>query len=250
MDKKIAVAIACICGMLMSVTAQNAAAANISVTPLRLDLAANKSAVVTISNDSDKPLDLTVNAMTWTQDESAADQHEKTDALAFYPAAFTLAPKTKRSIRVSTKPGEPRPAIEAAYRLYITELPPAQHEQHGEAINLEVRFGVPVFIHQAKAAPILSATEVAGSPGVVDVKLKNTGNGHARIETIRSKPEGINENKFKQWYLLPAAARTYRLTVPPALCNGSDRNVALQVRADNRTHPVNITLPPETCSGK
>ncbi len=249
MHKKMRAATAWIVGLLIS-CAGSGMAANMSVTPLRLDLAANKSAVVTISNDSDNTLDLAVNAMTWTQDETAADQHQKTDALAFYPAAFSLAPHAKRSIRVSAKPGAPRPAVEAAYRLYITELPPAQHAQHGEAIQLEVRFGLPVFIRQDNAAPALSAVAVTGSPGTVDVKLKNTGSAHARIETIRSKPEGIDENQFKQWYLLPASERTYRLRVTPALCQASDRKVTLQVRADSRVIPVGIALPVETCSGK
>ncbi|HWX00569.1 fimbrial biogenesis chaperone [Collimonas sp.] len=249
MNKKTAAAMAGIIGILIS-WATPSMAANMSVTPLRLDLAENKSAVVTISNDSDQALDLAVNAMTWTQDDAAADQHEKTDALAFYPAAFSLAPHAKRSIRVSAKPGAARPAVEAAYRLYITELAPAQRAEHGEAIQLEVRFGVPVFIRQGKAAPALSAVAVTGSPGTVDVKLKNTGNAHARIEAIRSKPEGINENKFQQWYLLPAAERSYRLQVTPALCQESDLKVVLQIRADSRVIPVSIALPAETCSAK
>lgn len=237
------------CWMWLALTSPGAAAANMSVTPLRLDLAENKSAVVTVSNDSEQPLDLALEAMRWTQDEAAADQYQKTDALAFYPAAFTLAPKSKRSIRVSARPGDPRPAIETAYRLYITELPPASREQTGEAVRVEVRFGLPVFMRQGKAAPALDAVAVSGSPGMVDVTLKNTGNAHARIEAIASSPEGILENKFRQWYLLPSAARTYRLRVAPALCPASGGQLALQVRANSRTIPVSIALPPATCSG-
>jgi P pilus assembly chaperone PapD len=246
MNKKMVLALASVYGLF----AQGALAANFSVSPLRLDLAGNKSTSVTVTNDGDKPLDLSIEAMTWTQDDKAVDHHEKTDALSFYPAAMTLAPKSKRTIRVSTKPGEPRPAVEAAYRLYITELPEAHAAHQGEAVALEMRFGLPVFVYQAKASPQLSATTVSGGSGMMHITLNNSGNAHARIESISSKPEGINASKFDQWYVLAGASNTYHLAVPPALCQQAGGKIVLEARADARVIPVNVTLPPETCSGK
>jgi len=241
-----AVAIASAC----SLFTQSVLAANFSVSPIRLDLASNQSTSVTVTNDSDKPLSLSMEAMTWMQDDKAMDHHEKTDALVFQPAQMTLEPKKKRTIRVSTKPGEPRPATEAAYRLYITELPEAHAMHHGEAVALEVRFGVPVFVRQANASPQLSATTVSGSPGMLNVTLKNSGNAHAHIESISSKPEGITESKFQQWYVLAGSSNNYVLAIPPELCKHVGKKVVLETRSDARMIPVDVTIPPETCAGK
>ncbi|WP_266170062.1 fimbrial biogenesis chaperone [Dyella subtropica] len=225
-----------------------AGAVNFSVAPVHLDFAANRSASIEVSNPSDKPLDLQIQAQTWTQGANGKDQHDDTDALSIYPARLTLPPQGKRTVRIAPTGKSDRPATEQAYRLYITELPPprASDKPAAEHIAVRLRFGLPVFVHQPKASPHLEGLVVGGSNGAVDVKVSNTGSAHARLTSVTSVPEGPSQSKLDEWYLLAGSSHVYRVAVPTALCQQD--HFTLRLATDNgKPTDIPVKVPRETC---
>ena len=158
-------------GVMALLLAGSVNAVSFSVTPLRLDLAGNRSTSVTVSNPGDTPVDLEIQAKSWVQADGK-DVHADTSDLTFYPAKFTLPAKGTRVIRVATVTKSGRPDTEMAYRLYITELPPPHHEM-GESVQIRTSFGIPVFVHQPAAKAQLSANVEGGSAGLIEIVLNN-----------------------------------------------------------------------------
>lgn len=227
-------------------------AAQISVTPLKLDLGRNQFTTITIMNNDNAPADLELEAMSWSQNQAGEDHYIASSDLSFYPRKLTLPPNTARIIRVSTVSKEPRPATEASYRLYITELSPPVHptKVNEDIVGLRFRFGLPVFVHQPSTKAELTLVSVQGEPGFVNVKLNNNGNAHAHITAITSKPVGIQIKEINHTFILANGVQTYRLAVPEELCHAAAGKVDLQVREEKGVRSIPIDLPGETCSAK
>ncbi|WP_233843368.1 fimbria/pilus periplasmic chaperone [Dyella sp. 2HG41-7] len=231
-------------GLISILVAGTAGAAGFGVSPLRLDLAGNRSTTVEVTNPGDTPVDLEVQAKAWTQADGK-DVYSDTSDLTFYPAKFTLAGKGKRVIRVTTSGKSDLPDTEKAYRLYITELPVLTHEA-GENIELRERFGVPLFVHKPKASSQLSASVEGGGAGIVKVRLINQGTAHAHLTSIASDPAGIQGAALDEWYVLPGASHVFSLPVSGSVCNQAQAK--LHIKTD-QGKPVDlpISIPSGAC---
>jgi fimbrial chaperone protein len=221
-------------------------AANFSVTPLRLDLAGNRSASVEITNSGNEPVDLEVHAKTWTQVDGK-DVHSDTSDLSFYPAKFTLPANGKRVVRITSADKAGLPDMEKAYRLYITELPPLhRNETNGENIVVLTSFGLPVFVHQATARAQLTASVEGSGAGSITIRLTNQGKAHAHLTSISSDPAGISSDKVDEWYVLAGASHVYTLPISGNVCSQSQ--VKLRISVDQgKPVEVPISIPAGTC---
>jgi fimbrial chaperone protein len=114
--------------------------------------------------------------------ENGTDVYSPSDDIGFSPAIFEIGPNASQVLRIVVL--SPRGAQEAAYRLFIDQLPDTAR---GRAVGMPIRFAVPVFLAGGndKAAPQLTWQAVADRKlGRVTLTATNIGNQHARIENF------------------------------------------------------------------
>lgn len=243
-------------GLLLSASA---AAANFSVSPLRLDLNGRR-AVVTVSHEGDAPLELKVEAKSWTQVDGK-DVYSDTGDLSFFPRQFSLptsagaqgnakaanANANQRFISVSIADKGLMSGTEKAYRLYITELPPAQHEA-GESVVIRTSFGIPVFLSdpKARASAKLSASIEGGGGGFIKLRLTNQGTAHAHLTSITSSPAGITSGEMDEWYVLPGASHLYSLPISGSACGQAQATLSIHLD-QGRPMAVPVSIPSGAC---
>jgi fimbrial chaperone protein len=226
-----------------------AQAGDFGVSPIRIDLdSATKSALITITNDDERPLAFQVRAMQWTQDADGADRYSDTADLVYFPQQLKIAPKESRAVRVGYK--VPALQSEKAYRLFIEELADAAREPSRTGVAITLRFGVPVFLRPA-ADGLAGQVQVSAAGGNAVVRVHNTGNVHFRIASVRLLGQGAQgETVFEQsldgWYLLSGAERAYRFALPAATCA---RVRVLRVEAPTEKLPLHAerVLDPGNC---
>lgn len=198
-----------------------ACAGNFGVSPLRVDLdRGTKSALITVTNDDERPLAFQIRAMQWTQDQAGADRYEDTADLVYFPRQLNVPPKESRVVRVGYK--VPATQAEKAYRVYVEELAERNRSPSQTGVAITLRFGVPVFLRPASAR-LAGEMQLSAEPGAALALVRNTGNVHFRFASVRYSALGAGgetllERSVGGWYLLAGAERPYRLALPPALC--------------------------------
>lgn len=191
------------------------------VAPIRLDLGRDaKSGAVSIVNDSDDRLQVQMKAFEWTQDAEGKDRYEETGEILFFPRMMIFDRKEERILRAGIR--VPAAAKEKTYRLFIEEIPGPRNAQ-GVNVAVAVRFGVPIFVQPLKPDPRGEAGPMTLSGGSLLVPVKNTGNVHFVVQSVRvAGKDGAGKEIFSRelggWYLLAGAARGYTTEVPSGAC--------------------------------
>lgn len=158
------------------------AAQALSVTPLKIELAAGqRAAALTVSNGGDREQIIQVTPMAWSQADGASN-YVPTEALLATPRLFRLPPGGSQLVRVGFLDAPATVMQESAYRLYFEEVP-AQNAPGGQ-LQVLIRIGIPVFTVPEQPQDELqwSLSTVGERPqlGVV-----NLGNRHVRIDNWR-----------------------------------------------------------------
>jgi fimbrial chaperone protein len=232
---------------LFATTAAVSLAGEFTVSPIRAELpAARNSEAITVSNNGDSPLRVSLELKRWTQDASGNDIYtEAPDELVYFPRQFEIPPKKKQVVRVARR--APSDAKELAYRLYFIEQPsmPADGSQGGQ-LAMAVSFGVPVFIQPVKVKPILTVSPVQIDQGKLTFTLSNDGNVTHRLRRIAIGNQGASINQFDNWYLQPGASRSYQLALPKNACADSPQRIVIETDRSNNTQQ--LLIPPQVCS--
>jgi fimbrial chaperone protein len=243
-------------GVIGLVLTGSAAAANFSVSPLRLDLT-SRSAMLVVTHEGDTPVDLEVKAKIWTQvDGKDVYGDTSTSDLEVSPQLFTLpTPKigkkvclpNKCNIKVSVVNEGIRSGTEKAYRLYVTELPPPHHEA-GESVVIRTSFGIPVFVSDpnAKVSAKLRVSVEGGGGGFIKVRLVNQGTAHAHLKSITSDPAGITSGEMDEWYVLPGASHLYSLPISGSVCGQSQALLSIHLD-QGKPIAVPVSIPGGAC---
>lgn len=192
-----------------------AGAASFHLAPVRLTLSADRStAALTITGNDSGKRTLQLDVVSWHQ-RQGEDIYEPTDELLVTPPIMELQPGESRIIRVGLHHAAAADK-EAAYRLYIREVPPPP-EPGFKGVRVVLNIGVPVFV--LPKAPVSSelhwqARRLAG--GGVQLELANRGKAHAQITELRLAEKGGGKSKSLAGgacYLL--AGETRHWLIPP-----------------------------------
>ena len=191
---------------------------NFGVTPLRLDLGPKaKAGSVSVSNQDKAPITFQVSVKKWTQGPNATDVFEDTKDLIVYPQQLVVKPGEKKLVRVGFE-GAP-PAREAAYRLFIEELPaPVPVSDRGGEVRVLGRFGLAVLVRDASAKANLSIDELNVRSGKVSAKVSNTGDSAARVQRFSLGKSKELLPGFAGGWLLAGSSREFSGTLDPAVC--------------------------------
>jgi fimbrial chaperone protein len=184
------------------------AQAMMDVAPTTIQLAPGQSGLFYLTNHSDKPINVQVEALDWQQ-QDGADKLTPSQTLFASPPVTEIAPGGRQTVRVMASPGA---APESQYRLLVSELPDAASTE-AASVRVLLQFSVPVFVGPLpKAAPALAwdATQTADG---VDLAVRNDSDFAAKCVQVAltsgGKPVAFDPGAV--FYVLPHASRRFHL---------------------------------------
>ncbi len=218
-----------------------ALAANFGVSPLSVDLTTQqRSAVITVSNDDSKVIQLKVHAMRWTQNAAGEDQYQPTEDLVFFPKRLEIKPGEQRIVRAGL-PASPIAGDERAYRLFVEELPPVELPTDGQTkLSVLLSFALPVFVAPTLANSKLDiqAAELS-TDGTLKMQVANVGGSRARISRVISDDGKLASESVSSRYIFPTVAKTITAKLGKDACKAAPKRV--KVELDNQLIEVNIS---------
>ena len=217
-------------------------AASLQVSPVTVEVAAPGAATaLKLRNEGTTPLNAQIRVFRWTQ-VNGEDKLEPTNDVVASPPLAKLAPKvdyTVRLVRVSKTPV----SKEETYRLFVDELPDAAN-QRNRAVNLLLRYSIPVFFYPAAGNPPSLAWSVEQSGGKLAVVVKNSGDRHLRISNLKLRDDKGGTVSFGNGlsgYVLGGSSRRWDVASGKgSLSAGSP----IAVSAEGERGPINASAQP------
>lgn len=218
-----------------------AGAGSFQVTPIRLEFSGQqRTAALTVRNDSAEPLVVQIELADWSQHDSQ-DVYTDTTELLATPPIVTVPAGRDQVFRVGLR-RTPDPSRELSYRVFLREIvaPPAQDFT---GLQVSLRVGVPVFVKPIAAAkPALVWSARVAPDGRLSVTAKNTGNMHVQVVDFKVNLPGAEAafaNNDRMSYLLAEQTREWLLELRTALPAGTTR---LHLMAQTDAGPIEAEL--------
>jgi len=207
-----------------------ALAGSFAVTPIRLDFAPSvRTGAITVVNSDTRPLGFQVKLLRWTQNAKGEDVYEESRDLTYFPRLMTLAPETRRVIRLGTQTAAPE--VEASYRLAIEEMPGPRDDTTGSAVAVQVRFAVPIFVAPQQPKVSTELVNLARGDKALHFTLANRGNQHVKLEELALMRGDQMVSSASGWYVLPGAQREFSVELGSA-CAGKGSPVFLVLKGE------------------
>jgi fimbrial chaperone protein len=207
---------AAIFGLAVVALAAGAHGASLQVTPTTVEVVApGAAATIKLRNDDARPIAAQVRVFRWSVVDGK-DKLEPTDAVVVSPPVVSLSPKTDYVVRVVRTSRQPITG-EESYRVLVDELPDRQRVKVG-AINLLLRYSLPVFFGAPDRGDPKVAWRVEHKGGQLWVSAQNLGNRRMRISGLGLKNasgEAISFGDGLNGYVL--ARSTMRWAAPKAV---------------------------------
>jgi fimbrial chaperone protein len=199
------------CGWLVILMflATSAAAANFSVTPVRIYMKAQDRAVaVTIQNEGSEPVVLQADLYTWSQKADGSDDLVLTEDLILSPPIIKLAANAKQVVRLARlKPADA--ARQLTYRMVLREVPEAGPQKENIQVAIALALSMPVFITPTPARREMTCEARRADAATLDVSCANKGSAYAQLRevTVRSGEQVLG--RFEGGvYILPGARKS------------------------------------------
>lgn len=217
------------------------------ISPIRIKMSAqDKSSSITVFNEDKVSLNFQVKAMEWTQQENGKDVYVDSEDIIFFPKVFTLEAGKERLIRIGLK--APTPVKEKTYRLFVEEIP-SQQNKEGVAVQIALRFGIPIFVKPLKEDTKWEITKKMVSNSIFHLQMENKSNHHLQVHYIRIKgyagEKEVFSNDIKGWYVLSGSKRLFSGKLEE--CSKIDK-ILFQVVTDRFTFDDKIDISKEVCS--
>jgi fimbrial chaperone protein len=199
-------------------------AGSFKAVPVKLYLdARSRTEVLKITNEGNEKVTVQLNAKEWTQDEQGQDVYEDTKDIVFFPMIADIEKGEERIIRVGYQ-GQKQMQEEKTYRLFVEELPVSKPGEM--ALKFALKLGIPIFIQPLKETVAWSINGVDLSKGRLTVKVKNSGNTHFVVNTIKAVGlDGSGKEVFSRyingWYTLAGVSKPFGMTVSYEECMNS-----------------------------
>lgn len=207
------------------------AAQALSVTPLKIELAAGeRAAALTVRNGGKTEQIVQVTPMAWTQ-ANGESNYVPTEALLATPRLFRLSPGGSQLVRVGFLDAPETVIQESAYRLYFEEVP--EQNVSGGQLQVLLRLGIPVFtIPDQPQDQLRWSLSPQGDRPQLDVF--NLGNRHVRIDNwqlIDADGRVVLEHRDRA-YLLAGQRQHWGLNAQRLTLQGISDLTGLRLRAE------------------
>ncbi len=229
-------------------------ASSFKIDPIQVVLAgAAKSALLTLTNQSDQPLRFEVTAFAWDQGARGEIELQPTDDILFFPKLFSVAPGKEQKIRVGTTASALQ--SEKTYRVFVEELRPLEKPKEpaaGSQVRVLTKMGIPIFLRPATPSPAGAIADLTVAKAVVSFEVKNAGNVHFSLYGVRvvgttATGETVFERKAEGWYVLAGGSRTYEISLSPQEC-GRLEHVVVEATTDIGSFKGQADIGPDACS--
>jgi fimbrial chaperone protein len=211
-----------------------ASAGSLQVEPVLVDVAAPGAAsTVTLRNEGTAPINAQIRVYRWSL-VNGKERLDPTDDVVASPPSVTLTPKGQyitRIVRVSKQPV----VGEESYRLLVDQLPDLSQQRNG-AINLMVRYSIPVFFGAANKKSPSVAWSVATNGNKITLTANNAGERRLRIAALSLRNDAgktLSFGKGLAGYALGQSTASW--TVPRS---GFTASGAVSVTAQSDGGPV------------
>jgi len=220
-------------------------AGSLSVSPIRVDVAAGqRSVTLIVRNDGDQTTLVQTQIMAWSQADNE-DRLEPTSDLLASPPNFELVPGGVQTVRLALR----RPADvdrERAYRIVVSEVPgPPQPGFTGATFAL--RLSLPIFVDATtiRTAPQLAWSGAVGADGGLELTATNTGSRHIQLRTVDVLHDGpgVDARHVGPWYVLPGQRRSVTIAPLPGRTIATDR-VRIHADTDAGIVAADVVLDP------
>lgn len=186
--------------------------AELSVYPIRLEVTDKQPVTsMTVRNSGADPALLHLRVMSWAQ-PSGVDAYEHTRDVLANPAVIRLAPGAEQIIRFGYQGAAG--AKEAAYRVFLQEVPIASDAAAPGAIQTLLQVSVPMFI-RGQDASVTMAWRLGLENGRPLLEARNTGGTHVQVTGLVLKRGGAEApRQALSLYVLPGAVRWQPVDIP------------------------------------
>lgn len=222
-------------------------AASLQVAPTQVRVPAGRAADgLTLANNGSSPLQAQVRAYLWTQ-QDGKDVLVPTRDIAVSPPMVGLAGGATQLVRVVRLGPPPQDGAEAAYRILVDELPPADDTGRKPGLNFVLQYSIPVFLAPAGDGPVEPRLEarITREGGTATLELSNHGNGHARIADLvfeRGDGSRLVIAQGLAGYVLPGSHR--RWPVPDDAAPGQAGAFKARVNGETEERTLAVHPPP------
>jgi len=195
--------------------ALDARAGTVQVSNTRLDIARGASSVaITVSNPSDERVIVQMNVVGWSQ-SSGKDVYADSEDFVVAPPIATIAAGGEQIVRLVAK-RRADPAVERAYRLYISEVPPPPKPGF-RGLQVALRIGVPVFVApDAKKPTPKIVWRAERRADRIRIEAQNTGNAHIKFSAMEARGsdgQPVVTAPTQPIYVLPGTAFSWEASV-------------------------------------
>ena len=231
---------------LLSLPAPLAAqAASLQVYPVRVTLdAKHPTAVIHLVNQGSTSTVIQCNILAWSQPNGKNAFAATRDLLAT-PPIFSLAAGATQVVRVGLL-GAPPPGREQAYRLFLTQVPPAP-EVDRTGLRLALRLSLPVFVTPTgKPAAGLQWSASLASPTSLVLRATNVGTEHVQVLDLTLSPPKPTKPIHRQSgdYLLPGTTASWDIKLESPLAAGTKLGVS--AKTDQGGFHAEVSAAPES----
>src|SRR5947209_1682696 len=211
-----------------------ASAGSLQVEPVLVDITAPGAAsTVTLRNEGTTPIDAQIRVFRWSI-VNGKEQLDPTDDVVASPPSVTLTPKGQYITRIVRTSKQPVVGGES-YRLLVDQLPDLSQQRNG-AVNLMVRYSIPVFFGAPNKKNPTVAWSVAANGDKVTLTARNSGERRLRISALSMRDAAGKSLSFGNGlagYALGQSAVSW--TVPR---HGFTPNGSISVTAQSDGGPI------------
>jgi fimbrial chaperone protein len=203
-----------------------AAGGAFAVAPIRVELrGGERTAVLTVHNESDTETLIQVRPVLWSQQDGAEQYLDSRDLLVT-PPIFTLAPRGEQIIRVALRRAAD-PARELSYRLFIQEVPRTAGQKLNQ-LMVALRLSLPIFVlPPVQAGASLRWDAVWQPDGKLELHATNSGAAHIQVTDfdLQFGSGAPAHGASGSQYVLPGSRGTWTIAVPAV----ADKNAEITV---------------------
>jgi fimbrial chaperone protein len=201
--------------------ATQAAAANFSVTPVRIYMKAQDRAVaVSIVNEGKAPVVLQADLYAWSQKADGTDDLVLTEDLILSPPIIKLGANAKQVVRLARlKPADA--SRQLTYRMVLREVPEAGPQKDSIQVPIALALSMRVFITPTPARRDMACEARRADAATLDVSCGNKGSAYAQVRevTVRSGEQVLG--RFEGGvYILPGARKVVPVKAGSGLPGG------------------------------
>jgi fimbrial chaperone protein len=211
-------------------TASPACAGSLQVEPVLVDIVAPGAAsTVTLRNEGTVAVDAQIRVFRWSI-VNGKEKLDPTGDVVASPPSVTLTPKGQyitRIVRTSKQPV----VGEESYRLLVDQLPDLSQQRNG-AVNLMVRYSIPVFFGAPNKKNPAVAWSIATNGDKVTLTARNSGERRLRISALSLRDASGKSLSFGNGlagYALGQSAMSWTVPRRGFAANGS---VAVTAQSD------------------